>query len=75
MIISWLSRWSDIEKILNRTGPLSSAEFEEGRLSEVQKECNILVIGAGGLGCELLKNLVSTSTLRYSTFMYSTKIP
>lgn len=55
----WPGRWEQIKKILERSGPFSHPDFEAGPdcLDFLLKNCQILVIGAGGLGCELLKNL------------------
>lgn len=52
-------RWNHLRKILERPGPFSHPEFEPSSeiLDFVITSCKILVIGAGGLGCELLKDL------------------
>lgn len=54
-------RWSHIKKLLERNSPFVHPEFEPSPeiLTFLQNCCKILVIGAGGLGCELLKDLVS----------------
>lgn len=53
-------RWEDINKVLKRKGPYVADEFradDDYTQKWLQNECKILVIGAGGLGCELLKDL------------------
>ncbi|XP_076655386.1 ubiquitin-like activating enzyme 3 [Halictus rubicundus] len=52
-------RWSNLRKILERSGPFCRPDFEPSSetLQFLSENCKILVIGAGGLGCELLKDL------------------
>lgn len=52
-------RWQDIDKLLTRNGNLVGPGFEAGpELREfLQNDCRVLCIGAGGLGCEILKDL------------------
>ncbi|KAK2165259.1 hypothetical protein NP493_1376g01057 [Ridgeia piscesae] len=55
----WPGRWSHLQAILERSGPFAHPEFEASSevLSFLEDTCRVLVIGAGGLGCELLKDL------------------
>jgi hypothetical protein len=52
-------RWQDLDKLLTRNGNLVGPGFEPGpELREfLQTDCRVLCIGAGGLGCEILKDL------------------
>eukprot|EP00298_Acanthocystis_sp_HF-20_P014957 c20973_g1_i1.p1 GENE.c20973_g1_i1~~c20973_g1_i1.p1 ORF type:complete len:434 (-),score=192.43 c20973_g1_i1:60-1361(-) len=52
-------QWSHLQNILTRKGPLAHADFVPGNegFEFVRKTCRVLCVGAGGLGCELLKNL------------------
>uniref|UniRef100_A0A8C5D307 NEDD8-activating enzyme E1 catalytic subunit n=1 Tax=Gouania willdenowi TaxID=441366 RepID=A0A8C5D307_GOUWI len=55
----WDGRWNHVRKFLERPGPFAHPDFEPctESLQFLLEMCKILVIGAGGLGCELLKNL------------------
>lgn len=52
-------RWADIDGLLLRPGSLVGAGFEPGEdvKSVLHDLIHVLVVGAGGLGCELLKDL------------------
>lgn len=52
-------KWSNLKKILERPGPFSHPGYEPSPeiLPFIMNDCKVLVIGAGGLGCELLKDL------------------
>ncbi|CAH8478506.1 unnamed protein product [Dicrocoelium dendriticum] len=52
-------RWRNVRCFLERPGPFQRAGFEPSPdlLELVQTHVKLLVIGAGGLGCELLKDL------------------
>merc|ERR1712093_138417 len=52
------SRWLYLDNFLRHAGPFSDEDFETSEEAATNIErMNILVIGAGGLGCEILKNL------------------
>lgn len=50
-------RWNHLNKVLSRVGPFVQADFDPATGLQTLKDMKILVIGAGGLGCELLKGL------------------
>uniref|UniRef100_A0A8C1GQ22 NEDD8-activating enzyme E1C n=1 Tax=Cyprinus carpio TaxID=7962 RepID=A0A8C1GQ22_CYPCA len=55
----WQGQWDHVKKFLERAGPFTHPDFEPSTesLQFLMDTCKILVIGAGGLGCELLKDL------------------
>ncbi|VUZ56702.1 unnamed protein product [Hymenolepis diminuta] len=53
------NRWKALECILGRSGPLQRSEFEPSTemVRLLTENVRVLVVGAGGLGCEILKSL------------------
>ncbi|KXS98144.1 hypothetical protein AC578_9407 [Pseudocercospora eumusae] len=52
------ARYAWMDKILSRPSPNTDPEWEAGQaVIDTLEQWRILVIGAGGLGCEILKNL------------------
>ncbi|KAF8265931.1 hypothetical protein EI94DRAFT_1854042 [Lactarius quietus] len=59
--VDWADRYYHIDQVLDRPGPrtdLDSFTAGDGVKDFLRNWCKILVIGAGGLGCEILANLV-----------------
>lgn len=56
---SYSKRWTHVRKLLERPGPFCQPAFSPSTetLDFIMNTCTVLVIGAGGLGCELLKDL------------------
>jgi ubiquitin-activating enzyme E1 C len=52
-------RWRDLNKLLTRPGKITGPDFEPdpALLEFLQNDARVLCVGAGGLGCELLKDL------------------
>jgi len=53
-------RWKSLQNLLTRpSGAFAPPPFdiEEDNLAILQEDVRVLVVGAGGLGCEILKNL------------------
>jgi len=55
----WPGRWDSVRKLLERNGPFAHESFEpSAQIPDfVRANIRLLVVGAGGLGCELLKDL------------------
>ncbi|KAJ2996562.1 hypothetical protein HDV02_006395 [Globomyces sp. JEL0801] len=58
----WSERWSHTYRYLETSGPFAVDGFEpfDSDMKSFFHDLKICVIGAGGLGCELLKNLAMT---------------
>ncbi|KAF5380859.1 hypothetical protein D9615_004041 [Tricholomella constricta] len=58
----WQGRYYHIDQVLNKPGPRTDPAFlaGDGVKDFLRNQAKILVIGAGGLGCEILANLALT---------------
>ncbi|KAN0139541.1 hypothetical protein V8E53_002657 [Lactarius tabidus] len=59
-LTDWDDRYYHVDQVLDRPGPrtdLDSFMAGDGVKNFLRNQCKILVIGAGGLGCEILANL------------------
>eukprot|EP01134_Creolimax_fragrantissima_P000573 CFRG0573T1 len=52
-------RWNGIDQLITRNGPFTDGFEPDVKIREdfLHKNSRVLVVGAGGLGCELLKDL------------------
>ncbi|KAF5875438.1 putative nedd8-activating enzyme e1 catalytic subunit protein [Botrytis fragariae] len=58
MATQTISRWTYLDNIRRTPGPFTDEEFDGSEAcTALLDHMKILVIGAGGLGCEILKNL------------------
>ncbi|KAK3310692.1 uncharacterized protein B0T15DRAFT_519120 [Chaetomium strumarium] len=52
------ARWTYLDRVRTRPGPFTDPDtFDGSMVAQAMESMKILVIGAGGLGCEILKNL------------------
>ncbi|KAF8077853.1 hypothetical protein FPV67DRAFT_1405553 [Lyophyllum atratum] len=60
----WQGRYYHIDQVLDRPGPRTDPAFlaGDGVKDFLRNQAKILVIGAGGLGCEILANLALTGS-------------
>ena len=59
-VTDWPGRWNHLSKVFERRGPFNNSENFQASpdlLPFFRETLRVLVVGAGGLGCELLKNL------------------
>ncbi|KAH8891896.1 hypothetical protein GQ53DRAFT_686587 [Thozetella sp. PMI_491] len=55
------ARWKWLDLVRTRAGPFTNEDFFNGPdVASTMEQMKVLVIGAGGLGCELLKDLAAT---------------
>eukprot|EP00003_Mantamonas_plastica_P033436 TRINITY_DN958_c0_g1_i2.p1 TRINITY_DN958_c0_g1~~TRINITY_DN958_c0_g1_i2.p1 ORF type:complete len:227 (+),score=44.32 TRINITY_DN958_c0_g1_i2:495-1175(+) len=55
------SQWQDIDTLINTPGPFQSPAFDaEADIQDFLHSAKVLCVGAGGLGCEILKDLALT---------------
>ena len=56
--VSGQEKFEDLNRIFTREGAfVPDYEADEGMVKMLKEDAKVLVIGAGGLGCELLKDL------------------